>query len=82
MVPIKKKKNKTPRPYGEKLTSQESEESCNSDIPEKVRGGGIQSTDAGVTFDGNQNMTALFRLCLSVVSCPTRTTDDLLSSNS
>ena len=75
-------KKKTPRPYGEKLTLQESEESCNSDIHEKVRGDGIQSTDGGVTFDGNRNRTALFRLCLSLVSCPTRTTDDLLSSNS
>ena len=76
-----KKKKKT-RLYGEKLTLEESEESCSSDIHEKVRGDGIQSTDGGVTFDGNRNMTALFKLCLSVVSCPTRTTADLLSSNS
>ena len=78
---LKKTKTKT-RLYGEKLTLQESEESCSSDIHEKVRGDGIQSTDGGVTFDGNRNMTALFKLCLSVVSCPTRTTADLLSSNS
>ena len=51
-------------------------------IPWTEELGGIQSTDGGVTFDGNRNRTALFRLCLSLVSCPTRTTDDLLSSNS